>query len=263
MKHMIPALLSWAVLAGAAFAFEPADVADADIVIVGEVHDNPAHHTAQAAAVAQLHPKAIVWEMLTPAQAALITPALIADADKIADTLGWAEAGWPDFNMYHPVFAAAPDAVSYGAAVPREMARSAIDMPLGAIFEAAPAYGLDRGLSDAEQSARTALQLAAHCDALPKDMLPGMVKVQRLRDATLAQAAVKALTDTGGPVVVITGNGHARKDWGVPSYLAEVAPAARVRTIGQGEDGSAPDGGFDAVWDAPAQSRPDPCAAFE
>jgi uncharacterized iron-regulated protein len=260
---MIPALLSWAVLAGAAFAFEPADVSEADIVIVGEVHDNPAHHAAQAAVVAQVHPRAIVWEMLTPAQAAMVTPALIADADKMAETLGWAEAGWPDFSMYHPIFAAASDAVSYGAAVPRDMASRAVKGPLGAVFDAAPAYGLDRDLSDAEQSAREALQRAAHCDALPKKLLPGMVKVQRLRDATLAQAAVKALADTGGPVVVITGNGHARKDWGVPSYLAQVAPGTPVRTIGQGEAGEVPDGGFDAVWDSAAQTRPDPCAVFE
>ncbi|MBM2293667.1 ChaN family lipoprotein [Sulfitobacter pseudonitzschiae] len=259
---MIPALLSWAVLSGAAFAFEPADVPPADIVIVGEVHDNPAHHTAQAVVVAQVQPKAIVWEMLQPAQAGLVTPELIENADAMAERLGWAEAGWPDFSMYHPIFAAAPDAISYGAAVPRELAQAVMQEPLGAAFDAAAAYGLDRDLSDANQIAREDLQRVAHCDALPKELLPAMVKVQRLRDATLAQAAVKALADTGGPVVVITGNGHARKDWGVPSYLAQVAPKARVWSIGQAEDGNVPDGGFDVVWDAPAQDRPDPCAAL-
>ena len=65
MRYVIPAVLSWAVLSGAAFAIEPVDVTVADIgaaniVIVGEVHDNPAHHTAQAAVVAQVQPKAIV-----------------------------------------------------------------------------------------------------------------------------------------------------------------------------------------------------------
>tara|TARA_R110000764_G_scaffold191405_2_gene276635 strand:+ start:2340 stop:3131 length:792 start_codon:yes stop_codon:yes gene_type:complete len=262
MRYLIPALLSWAVLSGAAFAFEPADVPPADIVIVGEVHDNPAHHTAQAAVVAQVQPKAIVWEMLQPAQAGLVTPELIENAGAMAERLGWAEAGWPDFSMYHPIFAAAPDAISYGAAVPRELAQAVMQEPLGAAFDAAAAYGLDRDLSDANQIAREDLQRVAHCDALPKELLPAMVKVQRLRDATLAQAAVRALADTGGPVVVITGNGHARKDWGVPSYLAQVAPKARVWSIGQAEDGNAPDGGFDVVWDAPSQDRPDPCAAL-
>ena len=180
----------------------------------------------------------------------------------MAERLGWAEAGWPDFSMYHPIFAAAPDAISYGAAVPRELAQAVMQEPLGAAFDAAAAYGLDRDLSDANQIAREDLQRVAHCDALPKELLPAMVKVQRLRDATLAQAAVRALADTGGPVVVITGNGHARKDWGVPSYLAQVAPKARVWSIGQAEDGNAPDGGFDVVWDAPSQDRPDPCAAL-
>lgn len=268
MRYVIPAVLSWAVLSGAAFAIEPVDVTVADIgaaniVIVGEVHDNPAHHTAQAAVVAQVQPKAIVWEMLTPAQAGLVTPELIDNATAMAERLDWDAAGWPDFNMYHQIFAAAPDAISYGAAVPRDLAQAVMHEPLGAAFEAAAAYGLDRDLSDAHQLAREELQRVAHCDALPKDLLPAMVKVQRLRDATLAQATVRALADTGGPVVVITGNGHARKDWGVPSYLAAVAPKARVWSIGQAEDGNAPDGGFDVVWYAPAQERPDPCAAFK
>jgi uncharacterized iron-regulated protein len=263
MRYMIPALLSWAVLCGAAFAFDAADVPHADIMIVGEVHDNPTHHAAQALVVAQAQPKAIVWEMLTPVQAALVTPALVQDVGRMAETLGWAEAGWPDFAMYHPVFAAAPHAATYGAAVPRDVVSGVVKGSLEDAFDAAAAYGLDRDLSIAEQRAREALQFAAHCNALPQDLVPGMVKAQRLRDAVLAQAAVQALADTGGPVVVITGNGHARKDWGVPSYLVRVAPDAIVWAIGQGEDGNAPDGGFDVIWDAPAQTRPDPCTAFK
>jgi uncharacterized iron-regulated protein len=89
-----------------------------------------------------------------------------------------------------------------------------------------------------------------------------MVAVQRLRDAVLARAVVQAMAETGGPVAVITGNGHARRDWGVPAYLSRVAPEWEVFVLGQTEAGAPLAGGFDAVLSAPAVDRPDPCAAF-
>ena len=53
---------------------------------------------------------------------------------------------------------------------------------------AAPLFGLDAALDPEEQATREAGQMAAHCDALPEDVLPGMVEAQRLRDAALAAA---------------------------------------------------------------------------
>jgi uncharacterized iron-regulated protein len=61
---------------------------------------------------------------------------------------------------------------------------------------------------------------------------------------------------------VITGNGHAREDWGVPAYLSTLRPDLDVLTIGQQEDGSGAPGDFDAFLSAPAVDRPDPCAVF-
>ena len=89
-----------------------------------------------------------------------------------------------------------------------------------------------------------------------------MVAVQRLRDAALARAVVRALAATGGPGAGITGNGHARRDWGLPRVLARVAPEARVHVLLQGEEDVVPEGGHDEVVFAPAAPREDPCAAF-
>ncbi|WP_297774467.1 ChaN family lipoprotein [uncultured Roseovarius sp.] len=239
-------------------------VAAQDVAILGEVHDNPAHHAEQAAQVARLQPAAIVFEMLTEAQAALVTPELRGDAEAMAEALDWAESGWPDFSMYHPIFTAAPEAVIYGALVPRPVAREVFDTgPVEAFGAEVTRYGLDRDLDPAEQATREAMQMSAHCDALPEDILPGMVAVQRLRDAVLARAVVQAIDETGGPVAVITGNGHARRDWGVPAVLAEVAPDLDIWVLGQTEDGRPLEGGFDVVKTAPAAERPDPCAAFQ
>jgi len=236
----------------------------AQVVILGEVHDNPAHHATQAEAVAALKPAALVFEMLTPAQAAGVRANNRGDAETLAEALDWAGTGWPDFMMYHPIFTAAPNARVFGAAVPRGAARAAMQQGVAKHFgDGAGAYGLRDALPQDQQQAREAMQMAAHCDALPEAMLPGMVDLQRLRDAELARAALRALDEAGAPVVVITGNGHARRDWGVPAMLARARPEVSVFALGQGEAGVTPDGSFDAVRFAAPVERPDPCAAFE
>jgi len=250
---------SLAVLLGLAAAPSAAQ----DVFILGEIHDNPAHHQVQAERVADIQPRALVFEMLTPEQAATVTPALISDPEAMAEALDWSASGWPDFGMYHPIFAAAPDAAIHGAHVPRDAARAVFETGLVASFEGdAALYGLTEPLAPDAQAAREAAQMTAHCDALPEDLLPGMVAVQRLRDAVLARAVVSAMDDTGGPVAVITGNGHARRDHGVPAYLARVAPDLDVHVLGQTEEGRPLEGGFDEVVSAPAADRPDPCEAF-
>lgn len=239
-----------------------ASFADRDVIFLGELHDNPHHHANQAEGVKALRPAAVVYEMLTPQKAALVTPDLLQDAENMAKALEWAASGWPDFAMYYPVFQAGGRAAVYGAQVPRDVARAAVmgDGVAARFGDDAARFGLTAPLPEAQQAVREALQMAAHCDALPETMLPGMVMVQRLRDATLARAVTQALEETGGPVVVITGNGHARTDWGAPALLSEeldmvsVAQLEAVPEPGQPHD----------FWivTAPAE-REDPCKAFQ
>lgn len=238
-------------------------VRTAPVVVMGEVHDNPDHHATQASLVAQIRPTAIVFEMLTPDQTDRITPENRTDQNDLATVLGWAESGWPDFAMYYPIFAAAPEAAIYGAAVPRDAARAAMQAGIADSFGPdAQAYGLADALPADQQAAREDLQQTAHCNAMPAEMLPAMVDLQRLRDAVLARETLRAMDATGGPVVLITGNGHARRDWGVPAYIAQLRPDLEVLSIGQQEDGQGAPGGFDILLSAPAVDRPDPCEAF-
>ena len=132
-----------------------------------------------------------------------------------------------------------------------------------AVFGAgAQAYGLTEPLTTPEQTEREAGQREAHCNALPEDLLAGMVEAQRLRDAVLADAVLKAWRATGGPVVLITGNGHARRDSGVPAMLAKAAPDLSVFSIGQYEESAPADPPFDLYLVTPAAEREDPCLAF-
>lgn len=238
----------------------PMQARTAQIVVLGEQHDNPAHHMRQTEWVAALAPKALVFEMLTSQQAVQAT-APWQDQATLDALIGWSETAWPSFNMYYPIFAAAPQAAIYGAGVSREDLRRSLETPL-ANHPQARRYGLDRPADPAEQSAREALQATAHCGALPADMLPMMVDAQRLRDMELADVSLRALRATGGPVVVITGNGHARSDWGMPALVAIAAPNVSVFALGQGEGGADVRGRFALSLDAPAPQRGDPCAAF-
>lgn len=234
-----------------------------DVYVLGEVHDNHHHHREQARRVAEIVPAALVFEMITADAAAAVSAEDRGDQDRLRTVLDWDASGWPDFSQYYPIFAAAPEAALFGAEVRREVARTAMQDGAAAVFAGdAAAYGLTAPLPEAEQSAREDLQMAAHCNALPVEMLPLMVEVQRLRDATLALMTLRALEATGGPVAVITGNGHARRDWGMPAVLARAAPEVRVHVLGQGEAGSEPGGAFDELVVAPPPERDDPCAAF-
>lgn len=233
----------------------------ADVVVLGELHDNSHHHDRQARIVAQLAPTALVFEMLTGPQALANIPG--GGSEALETAFAWENSGWPDFSMYYPIFAAAPAARVFGAAVPRDAARKAMRDGVAFAFGiGAGSYGLTKPLNPDEQKAREALQMAAHCDVMPPEMLPAMVNIQRLRDAELAKMALRAFQLTGGPVVVITGNGHARLDWGMPVYLARVAPDLKIVTLGQGEDGVPPKGRFDIVEMTPGIDRLDPCLAF-
>jgi len=258
-----------AVSAGTAASSDIADpFREAEVVILGEVHDNPSHHATQAAIVELLQPGALVFEMIEPDQALSITAENRGNPSELDRALAWADRGWPDFAMYFPIFAAAPDAAVFGAALPGGQVRRAVKDGAAAAFgDAAVLFGLDRPLDQAQRQTRIDLQRDAHCDELPEELLPGMVEAQRLRDAALAEAVVAALEEAGSTdgapqVVVITGNGHAREDWGVPQMLRTYFGEASnidVRTLAQFEV-SAPEAPPYSTWltTEPAK-RDDPC----
>lgn len=240
-----------------------ARLAAADVVILGELHDNPHHHETQAALIAAIAPTAVVFEMLTPGQAARVTPELRGDREALEAVLGWEAAGWPDFAMYHPLFLAAPRAAIRGGAKPRADIRRAFEEGAAAVFGPdAGRFGLDMPLAPALQAEREAEMMASHCDAIPATLLPGMVEAQRLRDALLARAALDALDALGAPVVIIAGNGHARNDVGIPAHIRVALPELSVLAVGQGEGPAVKGAPFDLWIEAPPVARGDPCAAF-
>ena len=272
MRHTV--LRGLAALAAAALAAAAAaqDISEdvlgrartAQVVFVGEAHDNPDHHARQAALVRAVTPRALVFEMISAEDAPVVNRMRGegAGAGDIAAALDWSASGWPDFALYHQVIAAAGDAPVFGAQAARPALSAAVREGAAAAFGAGAArYRLDRALDAAEQAAREARQMEAHCNALPAEMLPGMVAAQRLRDALLAQQVEAALELPGpGPVVVITGNGHADREWGAPSMLPSDVD---VFVYGQFEEAATERAeAFDAYAITPAVEREDPCAGL-
>lgn len=231
------------------------------------------HHALQARIVETLQPGALVFEMLEPHHIAAARGIPREDQQALNAAFEWDERGWPDFAMYHPILTAAPRAQLFGAALSPDKVRRAVTEGAAEVFgSAAPIFGLNAPLPDDQLMARIALQDDAHCNAMPQEMLPGMVEAQRLRDAALARATLEALEEMRARpfpqrVVVITGNGHARMDWGMPAMLARAYPEfgedrLRLSTLAQFE-GAAPDMPPFRHWVVTeAAERGDPCAAF-
>lgn len=254
-----------------------ASLRDADFVIIGEKHDNARHHAIQAELVEHLGTagdlETVAFEML-PRDRQLALTLHVQDggnAATLARAIGWEELGWGPWAWYGPIADAAlrHDAELVAANLSRDDVRAIYRGGLVAMEAAFRGRtGLDIALEPADQAAREAAMVEAHCG---HDLGPGaarMVDVQRARDAMLADR-LEALTDDGQGVL-ITGNGHAETDIAVPPVLARLRPEAQVVSIGLIEvhpDWAAPPTvpmAFDYVWFTP-RAKPvdhDYCAAF-
>jgi uncharacterized iron-regulated protein len=90
-----------------------------------------------------------------------------------------------------------------------------------------------------------------------------MARAQFARDATMARVLERAAA-RGGGAVLLAGDGHVRRDLGVPRWLRGSA-SARCLSVGFVEEGEAATlaSAFDALAVGPAAPRDDPCARVE
>jgi uncharacterized iron-regulated protein len=87
---------------------------------------------------------------------------------------------------------------------------------------------------------------------------------QRITDLSLTHALLD-----NRPAVLVAGNGHVRKDYGVPQILSSVNPSLKVISIGFLEQGSDPKdllhsvaGQYDFIWITERAERKNPCENF-
>lgn len=242
---------------------------DDTVALLGEVHDNAELHRFRAAALR--HACAAGWR-----------PAIVMeqfDLDRQDDLersrrerprdpkhligrasdapSGWS---WPD---YEPVIALAldHDLPLLAGNLPRAQAARIVREGYASVFGAARVQEL--GLADPPappwQAAQEREIDAGHCGALPRAMLPGMARAQFARDALMAQVLRE---NAAHGAVLLAGNGHVRRDLGVPRWLGAVAPA-RLLVVGFVEAGDAAvAGAFDAIVSGAPALRKDPCSEF-
>jgi uncharacterized iron-regulated protein len=135
-------------------------------------------------------------------------------------------------------------------------------------------HGLDRPLAPDAQAAMAGEVREAHCGYASETQVNAMLLVQRARDAQMADSLAAADQQDGA--VLIAGAGHVRRDYGIPTYLANRAPVASVISVAfleVSQDRLEPTAyaaqfrrqgfPFDYVWFTPRVDDDDPCAAFE
>ncbi len=249
------------------------DAAGADFVLIGERHDNPEHHRLQARLVAALQqrseaPRAVAFEMIPAWRQLAIVEYLAAGGDPagLSEVVAWEASGWPEWAWYQPIAETALASHAEIVAADLGMAEKRATFVQGAqAFR--PAFVQRTGLGEPwPPPMMVSLQdelRAAHCGQIPGSIVIGMMRVQRARDAMMADRLAVASGRGGG--ILIAGNGHVRNDRGVPWYLARLRPDARSLSIGLLEvqdelDQPKTDLPYDYVWFTPrVDDAGEPC----
>ena len=240
----------------------------ADVVGIGEAHDNPTHHTLQSLLLERMigagERPAVAFEMLAEGQQVAVDQALAQATSPVdfAERLQWRARGWPDFAMYYPLFEAARRfrlpvlATDLNTGARRVIAHGG----LGAL----PA--LDRGQvasqlpEDSAREAAVRRQIeAVHCGMLPPGASGPMAEAWHARNVTMARRIAVAVAE-GRKVVFVAGRAHLAAD-AVPGQLEAVRPGTRVLVIDLVErPDTTPLPNADLVITTVAVSRADECA---
>ena len=243
------------------------------IVLLGEVHDNPVQHALRLEVLRRAFEAgwrpAIAMEQLDrehQIDIELARKGRPLDADylieKAAKEHGQSMNGW-NWEYYRPYVALA---LQYGvpllaANLSRHDAQKLIVLGNSAVFDDSMErlLGLDRQRPALLEAQENEID-AGHCHALPREHLPAMARAQLARDAVMAGV----LREHGAQgVVLLAGDGHARRDIGVPAWF-DPATLARVFAVGflEGGEPAPPASAFDAVVITDAAPRRDPCATL-
>jgi uncharacterized iron-regulated protein len=235
-------------------------LAAAELVLVGEQHDNPDHHRLQLwllqALAAQRPQGSLLLEMLNPDQQDRVVAAhaAILDGQAPADlpaALAW-QKNW-DWALYGPI-------VSYALAQPYPLQAANLNRSeIMQIYAARPA--LQGRLSTTAPVRETLLAdiRESHCGLLPEAQMPAMLAVQQQRDRRMAERLQAAPT----PALLLAGGFHAKRDLGVPLHLADLGVESGALILQLAEVGKPVSAASaDFVWYSAALPEQDHCAAL-
>ncbi len=198
---------------------------DADIILLGEIHDNLFQHRARADLISKIQAKefTIVSEHLVSGSEITYSGKLLEDLETIGfNKKAWS---WPVHEVLYKKFEELRLPIFGGNLsqedinniyVGKKFSQSDVLYPI-----------VKRSALDSQSKDKLLNDLVlGHCGVVEEDLLSFMFKVQRLRDASLAYIASKV-----APAIVIAGNGHVRRDYGVPQILKKINPNGNIISI--------------------------------
>lgn len=256
-----------------------ARINQANVLLLGETHDNPQHHDIQQkllkARIGSGARPALLMEQLDSENQAALDLALAGSNQDEALNTATGLIKFTDWKFYRPFLATAID--NKLPVIAANISSRQLQPVIWQGFAAYDAAALKRmAVEEVWSESRQNYMLrhigGAHCGQIRDELRAGLTRSQRLRDALMADAAVSSI---GRGVVAIVGSSHARRDVGIPLYLAARDPSARIFSIGFVEvipgrdapetyetESASGDAPYDVIWFTPRVARADPCADF-
>ncbi|MEE2787751.1 MAG: ChaN family lipoprotein [Myxococcota bacterium] len=233
----------------------------APIILIGERHDHPDHHVIQGRILQALPAGVLVgFEMLNLRDTAVVAKA--NSPESVRTLTNWDQSGWPSFNIYAPVFKALFEGGHQPAAVHPDRAHVRQSM-MGPNSQAHSIGAYEGVLSPRGVAAlRKDIDLS-HCGYAPAGLVNAMMLAQEFKDRVM----IKHLMAPPGPKqrVLIAGNGHVRRDYGVPNHTDRSVISIGIMEVKPAQI-SPKDYGphrYDYVWFTPRLDNLSPCEKYK
>ena len=244
-----------------------------DVVLLGESHQNAEHHLAQAKILKQIvirgQSPTVIMEMISADQIDALNAyrnGARKDANDLAVVLRWNESGWPNFNLYAPVFEEILKGdlpLRHGAPELGVLHSWRSKNPIDDIGEP---YDFLRNKFGSEKAIKVLSSwkdqiYEAHCGIIDEEDLYNATVQQMRRDKYLAHQIDKALLDGAKVVVVIAGSSHTRYDRGIPLYLngANKSTSLYLKEINSNKVDRINSFNHDYIWLTDSSPKDDTC----
>ena len=236
----------------------------ADVIYLGEIHDNPDHHVTQLDIIQKLldsgKKPVIGFEFFSREQSSWLLNFTTASkhsfrplkagkaGELLRHRLGWNDR--EDWNYYFPFLELAKknELQVFGADLDKgiriRMARTGIEQMLG-IEKASLPKNVGEDQQEYKQLIFEELR-SGHCNMASDDLVKKLYKTITLRNAYMAESINSMINDADEkqPIVIILGRGHVNYDSGVKSQLAFINPELSQLNIGIYENRNTKDSNF-------------------
>lgn len=201
------------------------------VVLLGEIHDNPYHHLLQASIIraylSSSHSSAVGFEQISKEDQEKLSRFQVEERKNLRDLrdiLEWDKSGWPDWDIYEKVFE--ESLIQRAQLVALQLTKNDLDSLRKPDFRndlkkwpfLTKRFRLSEEL---RQEMREAL-IKSHPFEISAKHLETMLRIQNAKDWFMAKQIKSYLQVSVSKFVGIMGREHVRKDRGVGFYLSKM-----------------------------------------